>query len=317
MIAITGGAGYIGSALSRELYLRGVAHVVLDDLSDGRTSRLNSSVPFHLIDINNTSDLQDLFRLHSVKTVIHCAGVKSVAESESNPEKYFHINSEGTKSLLNAMVATSCTQIIFASTAAVYDTKFQAPETGITEDSPTAQNNVYGASKLLAEKYIREYSAQHNFKAIIFRYFNVIGSPSLEIKDENDSSILPKIFYASSTNQIFEIYGDDYQTKDGTCIRDYLHINDLNSAHISAIELLEKIETPFTEAINLGSGKGVSVREIVSTFELATGKKIDSVVAARRVGDIPISLANLEKANLLLQWKPVLTIREAIESIDR
>jgi len=311
-LLITGGAGFIGSVLTAYLLDHGYEVVVFDDLSTGHSKRLDSRAILIQASILDKVALIDA--LVGVNTVMHCAAKSLVEESVSKPDLYNQVNTEGTEVLLEAMNETGVSNIIFSSTAAVYgDSKFQP----ITESSEINPVNPYGKSKIGAERLISTFCS-NGFAGITFRYFNVAGSyqsstGQLLLEDhKNETHLIPKImknYIKNKEKSQVEIYGDNWPTKDGSCIRDYLHVVDLAHAHLLALDALVAGEN---KVFNLGSGSGYSVFEVVSEIEKVVGGRLNQVITPVRSGDPTVLLADIGKARKELGWIPKANLNQII-----
>ncbi|WP_417798478.1 UDP-glucose 4-epimerase GalE [Terasakiella pusilla] len=299
-ILVTGGAGYIGSHICLALSRQGYLPIAYDNLSVGNRQNVIAGF-FEEGDIRNQDQLSRVMQKHNVHAVIHCAGAAYVGESMSNPEKYYDINVHGTLSLLSAMRSADVTSIIFSSTCAVYG----APETlPITEETPCQPINVYGRSKLMAESLLSDFSHAYGFRSLALRYFNAGGCDKggkLGEWHDPEPHIIPRILMAAERKIPFiSILGDDWPTKDGTCIRDYLHVEDIAGAHVNALTYIQDLKGH--EAINLGSNKGYSVRELIDTAEAITGLQIPVKIEERRTGDPAQLIADFGKAEERLRF---------------
>jgi UDP-glucose 4-epimerase len=311
-LLITGGAGFIGSVLTAYLLDHGYEVVVVDDLSTGHSKAIDSRANFIQTSILDKPAL--VAALAGVKTVIHCAAKSLVEESVSNPELYNQINTEGTRVLLEAMGKVGISNIIFSSTAAVYgDSKIQP----IIESSEIKPVNPYGKSKIEAEQLISIFCSD-GFTGITFRYFNVAGSyqsstGQLHIEDhKNETHLIPKImknYIKNKEKTQVEIYGDNWPTKDGSCIRDYLHVVDLAYAHLLALDALKAGKN---QVFNLGSGSGYSVFEVVNETEKVVGDKLNQVITPVRSGDPAVLHADIDKARKELGWMPKANLNQII-----
>jgi UDP-glucose 4-epimerase len=303
-ILITGGAGFIGSVISSYLLDNEYEVVVIDDLSTGNKSALDERATFFQGSILDKSFLTTA--LAGVDTVIHSAAKSSVEESVQKPELYEQANYQGTKVLLDVMLQTGVNKIIFSSTAAVYgETKTQP----ISESAELSAVNPYGESKIKCEEEIGKKVAD-GLAAITFRYFNVAGSYKNSLgkvffeNHDNESHLIPKILNKLNKGHkevTVDIYGDKWQTPDGSCIRDYLHIKDLAHAHLLALNKLTKGEH---QIINLGSGKGYSVFEVIDQIDKSVGVKLNQNICPARSGDPAVLLADISKAKEILGWQP-------------
>lgn len=310
-VLVTGGAGYIGSNTAHLLARRGHSVLVVDDLSRGFEHNV-AGLPFHRLNLADTRALTALLSAEQVDAVIHFAAYISVGESTQKPELYFSNNVGGTMSLLSAMIETGVARLVFSSTAAVYGMPEQTP---IREDSPFAAVNPYGESKVIVEKMLGWMDRYRGLRSIVLRYFNACGAdPDSGLGEEHDpeTHLIPLLLRAIATGQPVTIYGDDYDTADGTCIRDYIHVADLAAAHLAAFEKLLAGGT--SDAFNVGTGSGHSVMEIVRAVEQVTGKKVPRKIGARREGDPPVLVANSNKLKQTLGWKPKFT--EAAEIVE-
>ncbi len=300
-ILVTGGAGYIGSNTARLLQRHGYDIVVVDDLSRGHAHNVKD-FPFHRITLSDTRALVDLMGRERFDAVIHFAAYISVGESTQKPELYFSNNVGGTISLLTAMVETGIGRIVFSSTAAVYGTPERIP---IPENSSIAPVSPYGDSKVIVEKILGWMDQFRGIRSIVLRYFNVCGadpeSPDLGEEHDPETHLIPLLFRAISSGKPIAIFGDDYETPDGTCIRDYVHIVDLAHAHVLAVERL--LAGGASDAFNVGTGTGQSVMEVVRAVEKVTGKKVPYQIAPRREGDAAVLVADSAKLQKTLGWK--------------
>jgi len=308
-VLITGGAGFIGSVLTAYLLDNEFEIVVVDDLSTGHSDSIDTRATFIQASIHDKSAIVEA--LNGVETVIHCAAKSLVEESVANPELYDQVNSAGTAVLLEAMAEAKVFNIIFSSTAAVYgDAKVQP----IAENSVINPVNPYGQSKVKAENLISEFCATGLY-AITFRYFNVAGSyQSKRFVEEhkNETHLIPKIMknYLKDPNQFkVEIYGDNWPTADGSCVRDYLHVEDLAHAHLLALKALVK---GANIVFNLGSGVGYSVFEVIAEIEKVIGSELGRIIVKPRPGDPAVLLAAIDKAKDELGWVPGANLRQIV-----
>lgn len=300
-ILVTGGAGYIGSHTCKALAHQGNTVVAYDNLSTGHRELVRWG-DFVYGDILDTQRLRSCIRQHRIDGIIHFAASAYVGESVIDPGKYFRNNVCGTLSILDAMRDEGVPHIVVSGTCAVYGSPEKMP---ITEDAPTNPINPYGASKLFMERMLTDYEKAHGIKWMSLRYFNAAGcDPDGETGEwhEPETHLIPRALMAAA-GQIpeLEIFGDDYPTPDGTCIRDYVHVLDLSDAHVRGIALLA--EGGRSHELNLGVGQGFSIREVLNTVEEVTGKKTPHVISDRRMGDPPLLVANASKAKELLGWK--------------
>ena len=313
-VLITGGAGYIGSVVTSYLLDNGVEVTVVDDLSTGNKGSVDERAIFHQGSILDESFL--IKSLTGIDTVIHCAAKSLVEESFASAQLYSQVNTDGTNTLLKAMAQSGVNKIIFSSTAAVYG---DANDNPLLENSQINPINPYGQSKYAAEQLISGFANEGN-AAVTFRYFNVAGSYKsgngelLAENHQNETHLIPKILKNTLRNGAdsqVEIYGNNFPTKDGTCIRDYLHVKDLVHVHLLA---LEKLEMGVSKIFNLGSCVGYSVLEVLSEIESVLGVKLNRVISPTRKGDPAVLLAAIGKAKDQLGWKPEASLNEIISS---
>jgi UDP-glucose-4-epimerase GalE len=300
-ILVTGGAGYIGSITAHLLVRRGYNVVAVDDLSRGHRHNVGR-LPFHKLNLADSAALADLLAREAVDAVIHFAAYIAVGESTQKPELYFSNNVAGTLSLLTAMAQSNVKRLVFSSTAAVYGTPQIVP---IPEDSPFAPVSPYGESKVMVEKILGWLDSCRALRSIKLRYFNACGSdPESGLGEEHDpeTHLIPLLLRAVVTETPITIYGDDYETPDGTCIRDYIHVADLAEAHLLALEKL--LAGGASDAFNVGTGTGHSVLEVMRAVEEVTGRTVPYEIGPRRAGDAPVLVANSDKLKRALGWKP-------------
>ncbi|HWG19606.1 MAG TPA: UDP-glucose 4-epimerase GalE [Terracidiphilus sp.] len=309
-ILVTGGAGYIGGTVAGLLAERGHRAVVLDDLSHGRRDLVPEGVDFVHGEVADRLLLEDLFTSAKEQGagfdgVLHFAALIEAGESMVHPEHFFRNNTASTLGLLEAMLAHGPRKLVFSSTAAVYGEPEAVP---IPEDARLAPANPYGESKLLVEHMLRWMNQIHGLRYASLRYFNVAGAPegpngiTRGEAHEPESHLIPLILdVALGRRKSIRVYGDDYPTPDGTCIRDYIHVSDLAEAHLLALDALESNSRLI---FNLGNGKGFSVREVIESARRVTGHPIPAEIHARRLGDPAVLVASSEKAIRELGWKP-------------
>jgi UDP-glucose 4-epimerase len=309
-ILVTGGAGYIGSHTCVELLDEGYEIIVVDNLVNSKEESIQrvqeltgKKIQFYKIDLLDRDELEKVFESQSIKAVIHFAGLKAMGESVIIPLEYFHNNVSGTLILLKVMKKYNVRNIVFSSTAGVYG---EAKTIPITEEFPLSVLNPYSRSKLMIEDILRDlYRAEPVWNIALLRYFNPVGAhPSGQIgEDPNDvpNNLMPYVSQVAIGKLPFvRVWGNDYPTPDGTGIRDYIHVMDLAKGHIKALEKLEK--KPGLVTYNLGTGRGYSVMEVISSFEKACQHKIPYKIMERRPGDAAISYADPSKANRELHW---------------
>lgn len=302
-ILVCGGAGYIGSHMVRQLVERGYDVVVFDNLSYGNAAAIPQSVPLIQGDLLDTDALKTLFAQNAFDAVYHFAALISVGESVSAPDIYYRNNVVGTLNLLDAMRTAGVERFVFSSTAAT----FGNPETPlIAEDHPKNPLNPYGRTKLMIEQVLADYGHAYGIRSVCFRYFNAAGAdPSGEIGEAHDpeTHLVPNVLLAAlGARDGLDIFGEDYDTRDGTCIRDYVHVNDIASAHLAALEYMDA--NPGAHVFNLGNGDGFSIMEVIAAAEKVTGRKIPYRVGPRREGDAAILVADSSRAKALLGWSP-------------
>jgi len=307
-ILIVGGAGYIGAHVSYLLQENGYEVRIYDDFSNGLKSRIEGK--FSDVVIGDVLDRQALISAcEGMDAVIHLAAKKAVGESFDNPLKYYENNVGGTLNLLAAMSLKGAKKIVFSSTAAVYA---PSERLSITESDLTEPLSPYGQTKLLSEKLISAVAKAENLSAISLRYFNVVGALRDEFADNSKDNLVPKVFAALKVGKNPEIYGSDYPTKDGSCIRDYIHISDLAKAHLVALEKV--FSTSVDEVYNVGSGTGYSVTEMINQIAESIGKPITPTLSPRRPGDTAQLIASIAKIERDLGWKPERSLKEMIDS---
>ncbi len=305
MILVTGGAGYIGSHAVLALKQAGYDVLILDNLVYGHQEIVEEVLQVPLV-VGDTCDrplLDSIFSTHDIAAVMHFAAYAYVGESVTEPAKYYHNNVVGTLTLLEAMVAANVKKFVFSSTCATYGIPHRIP---LTEDHPQNPINPYGATKLMVERILQDFDPAYDFKSVSFRYFNAAGAdPNGQLGEDHnpETHLIPLVLQtALGKRDSIGIFGTDYETADGTCIRDYIHVNDLASAHILGLEYL--INGGNTDFFNLGNGGGFSVREVILQAEKITGKKIKVVESDRRPGDPPVLVGSSEKAKTILGWSP-------------
>ncbi|MBD2245602.1 UDP-glucose 4-epimerase GalE [Nostoc sp. FACHB-888] len=304
-ILVTGGAGYIGSHTVLALKQAGYNVVILDNLVYGHRDLVEKVLQVELI-VGDTGDralLDHLFKTRDIAAVMHFSAYAYVGESVTDPAKYYRNNVVGTLTLLEAMLTASVKKFVFSSTCATYGVPEFVP---IPENHPQNPINPYGATKLMVERILSDFDVAYGFKSVRFRYFNAAGAnPSgLLGEDHNpETHLIPLVLMAAlGKRESISIFGTDYPTPDGTCIRDYIHVNDLADAHILGLEYLLKGDD--SEVFNLGNGSGFSVREVIAAAEQVTGTSIAVEERDRRPGDPPILIGSGEKARTILGWQP-------------
>lgn len=299
-VLVTGGAGYIGSVITAGLLAAGHAVTVYDDLSRGHRAAVAAPARLVVADIRDTELLTDALTAGGCEAIVHMAALAEVAESVAFPQRYHDVNVDGTRSVLEAAGSTGVTRLVFSSTAAVYG----APETlPIDEDSPLAPANPYGETKLAAERLLLEAAAASGGRlaVVALRYFNAAGADGPRGEDHApESHLVPLALKAARDGTALKVFGDDYPTPDGTCVRDYVHVRDLAEAHIAALEGLPQTAGAF----NLGTGSGSSVLEVLRAVDAATARNTSVERAGRRAGDPPVLVASNDRARRVLGWQP-------------
>ncbi len=310
-ILVTGGAGYIGSITRHFLEKRGHSVVVVDNLSRGHRETVPEPV-LRVFDTRDTNRVEALLREEQIEAVIHFAAYIAVGESTKVPEIYFSNNVSGSLSLFEAMLRANVKRLVFSSTAAVYGVPATVP---ITEDQPYAPINPYGESKVMVEKTLEWLDRYREFRSVRLRYFNACGAePEADLGEQHDpeTHLIPLILRAVQTGKPVTLFGDNYPTPDGTCIRDYIHVSDLAEAHIYAVEHL--LNSGKSEVFNAGSGFGHSVKEVVAAVEQVTGRQIPRITGPRREGDPPSLVADSRRLQEKLGWRPTRGSLERIVS---
>lgn len=310
-VLVTGGAGYIGSHAAKALANAGLIPVAYDSLVLGHRSAVRWG-PFVEGDIGDKAKLVETVRRFEISDVLHFAAFAYVGESVRRPELYFHNNVVKSLVLLDALMESKVSSIVFSSSCATYGSPDRMP---ITEDTPQNPVNPYGETKLVIERALRWYGAAHNISWTALRYFNAAGADGDgELGEEHDpeTHLIPLVLDAALGRGIIEIYGDDYPTPDGTCVRDYIHVSDLADAHVSALRYLGAGGK--STALNLGTGMGHSVAEVIRAAERVTGRQIPHRVASRRPGDPPVLVADPSRAARVLEWIPRMSSLENIVS---
>ena len=312
---VTGGAGYIGAHVVRALAAAQLEPVVIDDLSTGRESFVPAAVPFVRASILDREALESALRSHRVEGVVHVAGFKYAGVSVQRPLHAYAQNVEGTRVLLEAMESADVSNIVFSSSAAVYGTPDVAV---VTEDAPTRPASPYGESKLIGEWLLRDQGiatagSRHPLRHTSLRYFNVVGSGDPAVWDTSPHNLFPLVFEALLSGRAPRINGDDYDTPDGTNVRDYVHVADIAAAHVVAARRLAAGD-PIEPAYNLGSGDGLSVRQVMDAMARVTGIALTPEIAPRRPGDPDRIVASGQRAARDLEWRMRHTVDEMVRS---
>jgi UDP-glucose 4-epimerase len=304
-ILVTGGAGYIGSHVVLALQQAGYEVVILDSLEYGHRDLVERVLQTELIvgNINDRALLDQLFAEHKIAAVMHFAAYALVGESTQHPDRYYRNNVMGTLNLLEAMRAAGIDKFVFSSTCSVYGA---SPTIPLLEDTPLAPINPYATSKLMVENILADFDRSYAFRSVRFRYFNAAGADPQGLLGEDhtpETHLIPLVLLAAiGLRKNITVFGTDYDTADGTCVRDYIHVSDLATAHVLGLKYL--ISGGQSQVFNLGNGDGFSVKEIIATAISITGKSIDVVYGDRRVGDPPILLGSSAKARQILDWEP-------------
>lgn len=300
-ILITGGAGYIGSHTAFYMAQKGYKVIVIDDLIYNQQFNY-AWAQFIKADFSNQQVLDDIFKHNKIDTVMHFAGSIEVNESIRNPIKYYINNIANSLNLLNAMLRYGVNKFIFSSTCAIYGNPIVLP---LSEDHPTNPLSVYGQTKLIMENALKTFNEAHGLQYVSLRYFNAAGAlPEIGLGEQHEpeTHLIPLLLQAANTNKPFNIFGTDYQTKDGTAVRDFIHVVDIAEAHYLALKHLE--ENNPSDVFNLGTGQGFSIKELISAVESLFRMKLQVVFAPRRAGDPAILVSDPRKANMILKWKP-------------
>ena len=310
---ITGGAGYIGA----HIVTAGLDHLdsvsVLDDLSTGFENRLSSSVKKFQVSLQDLDGLKRSFESSNVSHVIHLAAKKRVGESIEKPDYYWRENVVGFENLLSVMAEFGVKNLLFSSSAAVYGQPHLATGSLISEVDSCEPINPYGETKLEGERLAQQYAMNHNASVIALRYFNVAGAGRKDLGDRYTYNLIPIVFEAIDRGESPIVFGSDYETPDGTCIRDYVHVRDLADAHIAALELIDR-SGPRFDVVNIGTGVGASVIEVIETISEVTGKVIQPKFVDRRQGDPAHLVADVGKAKEVLDWESRFDLRDIITS---
>ena len=314
-VCVTGGAGYIGSHMVRVLLRAGHAVVVVDDLSAGHADAVPPGVPLVRADVRDGGAIGRALREHRVEAVFHFASRIQVGESVVNPRFYWRDNLAAAVGLLDAVLDAGVKRFILSSTAAVYGDPLRTP---LDEDHPTVPVNPYGATKLAIERMLVDYARAYGLSSAALRYFNASGADveaGLGERHDPETHLIPIVLEAAlGRRPHVTVFGDDWGTPDGTCVRDYIHVTDLAEAHLAALAHLERCGPGESGAFNLGTGKGHSVREVIETVTRVTGRGVKVVVGARRAGDPPVLVASADRAARVLGWTAK---RASLEEIVR
>ena len=303
-VLITGGAGYVGSVSASAFVDAGHDVVVLDDLSTGHRSAVPAGATLREGTYADSVALRRLLEAEAIEAILHCAARSLVGESIRDPARYFGENVAGGIALLDAARASGVERVVFSSTAAVYGVPDTTP---IAEDAPLAPINPYGESKRAFESALAWYGRAYGLRSVSLRYFNVAGATDTlgEVHDP-ESHLIPNVLAAVDGGPGLTVFGDDYPTPDGTCLRDYIHVADLAEAHLLALEATAPGDARTAEplALNLGNGDGFSVREVLAAAESVTGRPVPHTIGPRRAGDPPVLVARASRAAEMLGWRP-------------
>ncbi len=305
-VMVTGGAGYIGSVITRRLLQRGHDVTVYDDLFRGHRGAVAAGAAFERGDVRDRVRLTEALRAHRCEAVVHMAALAEVGESVREPAWYHDVNVNGTAAVSAAACAAGAGRLVFSSTAAVYGEPEGVP---IDEEDPLTPSNPYGAGKLEGERLLGEARSRGDLAFTALRYFNACGADGPCGEDHDpESHLVPLALRAARDGGTLDVFGDDYPTMDGTCVRDYVHVADLADAHIAALEALPGVQGAF----NLGTGTGDSVHTVLDAVRRVTGRELRARVAARRPGDPPALVAGNRRAGELLGWRPSRSLEDAV-----
>ena len=306
---LTGGAGYIGAHIVRAFAAAGLPVVVLDDLSTGIRENVPPEVPFVLASVGDSGAVRAALREHHVTGVLHLAAQKAVGESVAKPLLYWDENVGGMRSLLQSCLDEGVDRVLFSSSAAVFG---NPPVDFVTEETPVAPMSPYGETKLVGEWMLRDVAAATGLRWAALRYFNVAGAGAPELADRSVNNLVPMTFQALTEGRNPQLFGDDYDTRDGSCIRDYIHVVDLAEAHAAAAARLD--EAPIGEVFNVGRGEGVTVSEVFATVREVTGIDFTVDVVGRRAGDPAAYFADATKIGKELGWTARLDLTDMVRS---
>ncbi len=311
-VLVTGGAGYIGSVITDQLVREGHSVVVFDNLSKGHQDAVSPQATLVDADLLDHAVLQDTLTTHRIEAVIHMAASSLVGESMQQPGRYYVNNTVASIRLLEGMLQAKINVIVFSSTAAVYGEPERQP---ISEDDPTRPSNTYGETKLAVERALHWYHHAHGVRYASLRYFNAAGATEQRgERHDPETHLIPLVLRAArNPERPITVFGDDYPTRDGTCVRDYIHVSDLARAHVSALEALDHGDIG-ADIFNLGCGDGYSVKEVIDTARRVTGREIPVVVGPRRPGDPAVLVASSDRIAKTLGWRPQ---QSSIEEIVR
>jgi len=310
---ITGGAGYIGAHVVQASLKSGRQVIVLDDLSTGVADRVPSGIEIEKVTLSDAGAIEAVFAKHEIQGVIHLAAKKKVGESVERPDYYWEENVGGFQNLVAAMKSHGVKNLVFSSSAAVYGAPDLEPGQTISELYSCSPINPYGLTKLEGEIISEALSVSDGFKVAALRYFNVAGAGKPELGDQFAFNLVPIVFEAIDGKLSPKVFGNDYNTADGSCIRDYVHVQDLAEAHVAAMDLVESMSPGF-EAINIGTGVGASVFEVLAMIQGVTSVELNSEIVSRRAGDPAALVADVSKAKEILDWESRYGLRAIVES---
>ena len=311
-VLLTGGAGYIGAEVAQTLINAGESVVIVDNFSTGLRSKI-SEIPNYLIDLRRSDyleALEDIINRHKITSVIHLAARKQVAQSVEEPEAYYLANIGGLANLLTAMKRTGVKKIVFSSSAATYG---DADTDLITESAPTNPVNPYGQTKLVGEWLVKNAEAAWGLQHVSLRYFNVAGASSKQLADTQQLNLIPIVLAALRQRKDPMVFGKDYPTPDGSCVRDYIHVTDLAEAHLSALRYLARADREYS-VFNVGTGSGSSVFEVLEEIRTITGIEFAIDIRPRRVGDPPRLVADVSRIEQVMKWKTKKNLTDIITS---
>ncbi|MES2768773.1 MAG: UDP-glucose 4-epimerase GalE [Bdellovibrionota bacterium] len=312
-VLVTGGAGYIGSHACKQLKKHGLNPIVYDNLSRGHEDFVKWGPLIHG-DILDTTKVEQTLKQYQIEAVLHFAAFAYVGESVENPTLYYKNNVQGSLSLLEGMLKANVKKIIFSSTCATYGIPEKIP---LTEELPQNPINPYGQTKLMIEKILRDYAPAYGLRSVCLRYFNAAGADPESLIGENhepETHIIPLAIESALKNKVLKIFGSDYSTPDGTCLRDYIHVADLAEAHVLALKYLNTSDKNF-DYFNLGNEKAFSVKEIVKAVEEVSNLKVNAEIYPRRSGDPAVLVSDSTKAKNILKWTPeIKDIKEIIRT---
>ena len=306
---LTGGAGYIGSHIARALLASGRDVVVLDDLSTGVREKVPAEATFVKASVLDGYSVMTALQEHHVDGVIHLAAKKAVGESVEQPLYYYSENVGGVIALLHAMSSAGTKHLVFSSSAAVYGTPDDVP---VREDSATIPESPYGETKLIGEWLVKDFANAHPLNWIALRYFNVAGAGSPELADPSVNNLIPMVFRALANGERPKIFGTDYPTPDGSCIRDYIHVADLAEAHVAAAASLEAGSE--NAVLNVGTGTGASVIEVMNVISAVIGSDVNAEAVGRRAGDPPVTIAQADRIREVLGWEATRSLHDMVSS---